>query len=296
MWMRHEPPDCSDGEVDVVSISGATKVAAVVGWPIEHSLSPAIHNAGFVSTGVDWTYVALGVRPEHGDKIVEMSAGLGVAGLSVTMPYKTTVAAQVHEVDETSRRLESVNTVSFAEDHRSRGHTTDGDGLLGALASEGVEVSGRSVLVLGTGGAGRSVIEAFSRRSPRRLMVSNRSSDRSEPFGIASKTERVDWAERTAAVAAADIVVNCTSVGMGTDRSTPFDTACVGSQHTIVDLVYHPLETRLLEEARRRGARPIGGLGMLVHQAALQQKIWTGHLPDVELMSRVARSALAARG
>jgi len=296
MWKRHGRPDCSDGGVDVVKISGSTKVAAVVGWPIAHSLSPTIHQAGFESTGVDWTYVALPVPPSSQDRIVSACTALGIAGLSVTMPYKTAVAAQVDEVDDTCRRLGSVNTVSFDDDRRSTGHTTDGDGLVDSLAHDGVDVADRTILVIGTGGAGRSVLEAISRRGPRRLLASNRSTDRPDLTSVSAIVERVEWADRNEAAGAADIVINCTSVGMGSDRSTPFETSCLGPRHTIVDLVYHPLETRLLGEAATKGARSIGGLGMLVHQAALQQKIWTGHLPDVEVMSRAARSALVARG
>lgn len=277
-------------------VSGSTKVAAVVGWPIVHSLSPAIHNAGFESTGVDWTYVALPVRPDDQDRIVAMCAGLGICGLSVTMPYKTSVVDQVDELDETCRRLRSANTVAIDDDRRSKAHTTDGDGLVDSLAYEGVEVSGRSILVIGTGGAGRSVLEALSRRHPQRLLFTNRSSDRMGSSEIAPLAERIDWSERNAAVSSTDIVINCTSVGMGTDEATPFDTSVVESGHTVVDLVYHPLETRLLGAARAKGARSIGGLGMLVHQAALQQRIWTGHLPDVGAMDRAARSALRARG
>lgn len=277
-------------------INGATKVAAVVGWPITHSLSPAIHNAGFASTGVDWTYVALPVQPEHQNHIVEMGVGLGLAGISVTMPYKTSVAAQVDELDEVSRRLDSVNTVSFDGSRRTTGHSTDGEGLIASLVHEGVDLDGRRILILGTGGAGRSVIEAISRRRPSALMVTNRSVGRLDSIEFESTHEWVAWSDRGDAVSAVDVIINCTSVGMGTDSSTPIETEGINSGHTIVDLVYHPLETRLLAAARSRGARCIGGLGMLVHQAALQQEIWTGHQPDADTMIDAARSALLARG
>lgn len=296
MWRRRGRPGCSDGGVEVVEVNGSTKVAAVVGWPIAHSLSPAIHNAGFRSTGVDWTYVALPVQPDHEDRIVEMCVRLGLAGLSVTMPYKTSVAGQVDDLDEVSRRLKSVNTVSFDGSRRTTGHSTDGDGLVDSLAHDGVELAGRRILVIGTGGAGRSVIEAVSRRSPQRLLVTNRSAGRLDPSVVAAPFEWVPWTDREEAVAAVDIVINCTSVGMGADTSTPFDTMAIGDRHTIVDLVYHPMDTKLLTDARTKGARCIGGLGMLVHQAARQQRIWTGHQPDVDVMTSVARSALLARG
>ncbi|MEY4362065.1 MAG: shikimate dehydrogenase [Actinomycetota bacterium] len=278
-------------------VSGTTKVAAVVGWPIAHSLSPTIHNVGFDSTGVDWTYVALGVHPERGDTILSSCRALGIRGLSVTMPFKTVLAAQVERLDDTCRRLGSLNTISFDDHGSTTGHSTDGDGLIASLLASDVEFGAQRLLVLGTGGAGRSVIEAASRSHPRSLLVSNRTApDRELISSISSgMAEIVPWDDRSSALREVDIVINCTSIGMGDDRHLPFDPNAIGPAHVVVELIYHPIRTALMDAAQTRGARVVGGLGMLIHQAALQQQIWTGHLPDVEAMTRSALSALGER-
>jgi shikimate dehydrogenase len=279
-------------------VSGRTRVAAVVGWPIEHSLSPVIHNAGFASTGVDWTYVALRVEPDSRSAIVSSAASLGLGGLSVTMPYKTDVARQVDHLDGSCLRLDSVNTVSFAADGSATGHTTDGDGLVASLESKGIHLDGLRVVVLGTGGAGRSVIEAVTRHEPSEVVLTNRTLEVAESTRtIASAPVRVvEWSTRHDAVRDADLVINCTNLGMAPSVDTPCDETAIGPHQIVVDLVYHPLETPLLRSASARGARVVDGLGMLLHQAALQQKIWTGHLPDVSHMRSVALRALQARG
>lgn len=279
------------------SVSGSTRLAALVGWPIDHSLSPTIHNAGFASTGVDWTYVALRVRPEERMHIVSACVSLGVSGLSVTMPYKTEVASQVDRSDETCHRLRSVNTVSFVDGSTSIGHTTDGDGLVADLHSLDVSVGDQRILVVGTGGAGRSVLEALARRNPKRLLATNRS--RPENTALRSITDRpielIEWEQRDAILGEVDLVVNCTSIGMDRDGGVPIDPSRLNRGHTVVDLVYHPSRTPLINAAEENGARTIGGIGMLVQQAALQQQIWTGHLPDVAAMTKTARLALAER-
>lgn len=279
-------------------VSGRTRVAAVVGWPIEHSLSPIIHNAGFATTGIDWTYVALRVEPEMRSTIVSSASALGLGGLSVTMPYKTDVARQVDHLDESCRRLDSVNTVSFATDGSTTGHTTDGDGLVASLESNGILLDELRVVILGTGGAGRSVLEAVARRRPREVVLTNRTIALAESArSMASVPVRiVEWDARHDAVRDADLIINCTSLGMGSSGASPCDESTLGPNQIVVDLVYHPLDTPLLREAAHRGAKVVDGLGMLLHQAALQQKIWTGHLPDVSHMRSAALRALQARG
>ena len=228
-------------------VSGRTRVAAVVGWPIEHSLSPIIHNAGFATTGIDWTYVALRVEPEMRSTIVSSASALGLGGLSVTMPYKTDVARQVDHLDESCRRLDSVNTVSFATDGSTTGHTTDGDGLVASLESNGILLDELRVVILGTGGAGRSVLEAVARRRPREVVLTNRTISLAESArSMASVPVRiVEWDARHDAVRDADLIINCTSLGMGSSGASPCDESTLGPNQIVVDLVYHPLDTPL---------------------------------------------------
>ena len=276
-------------------ITARTRVAGVIGWPIEHSLSPTIHNAGFASCDVDWIYTAFPVPAGRCAAILELCRAGTIGGLSVTMPHKTDVFALVDRVSPAAASLRSVNTVSVEPDGTLVGHSTDGDGLVDSLLADGVDPAGRSVLVVGWGGAARSVVDALNRHGCGRVTVTNRSGVDSHELGtIAPNASTVDWSSRHAAVEAHDVVVNCTSVGMGDDGRLPVDPERLSDRTTVVDLVYHPLDTPLLVAAAARGCRTIGGLGMLIHQAARQQRIWLGQDPDVSAMTAAALRRLGA--
>lgn len=275
------------------AITGHTRVAGVIGWPIEHSLSPTIHNAGFASCDADWTYVAFPIRPGHCSSILDLCRSGAIGGLSVTMPHKTDVFTLVDRVSPAAAALRSVNTVAVDTDGALIGHSTDGDGLIDALVADGVDPVGRSVLVLGWGGAARSVVDALARHGADRLTVSNRSGvDVDELESIAPSSTVLEWSRRDTAVGTHDVVVNCTSVGMGGDAGVPFDPTHLSSASVVVDLVYHPLQTPLLTAASSRGCRTVGGLGMLIHQAARQQRIWLNRDPDVSAMTSAALQRL----
>lgn len=273
----------------IEEITGRTRVAGVIGWPIAHSLSPTIHNAGFASCGADWVYAAFPVPSGAGADILRLCRQGVIAGLSVTMPHKTDVFHLVDRVSPAAASLRSVNTVSIDGDGSLVGHSTDGDGLVDSLLARGVDPAGLSVLVLGWGGAARSVVDALVRRRVARITVTNRSGvDRGELDAIAPLAETIDWSTRDEAVSSHDLVVNCTSVGMGGDGRSPIHHSSLRSETVVVDLVYHPLETPLLIAAAEQGCRTVGGLGMLIHQAARQQRIWLGRDPDVVAMTDAA--------
>ncbi|MGA0144680.1 MAG: shikimate dehydrogenase [Ilumatobacteraceae bacterium] len=276
-------------------ISGHTRVAAVLGWPIEHSLSPAIHNAGFESLDVDWTYVALPTPPERLGSVLDLCRGGSIAGASVTMPLKTLAYESMDHLTDAARVLRSVNTVSM-DDGLLIGHSTDGDGLVDALLEEAVSLVGVSVFLLGWGGAARSVADAVKRAGADRVLITNRSgTDADELHSVVPDSLAVPWSERDDVCSEIDIVINCTSVGMGGDPSLPLDPSRLEPSTTVVDLVYHPLDTPFMVSARRHGCRVVGGLGMLVHQAARQQEIWLGRRPDTSIMKAQALQALAER-
>ena len=279
-------------------ITAHTRVAAVIGWPVSHSLSPVIHNAAFASTGFDAVYVAFAVAPGETSKALASAAQLDLLGLSVTMPHKSDIARLVDEISPAAAALDSVNTVQFSGG-RTVGHSTDGDGLIASMKADGVDVTGAKVLVLGAGGAARSVVDALSRHGAHRVIVANRTVDnarRTAQLGPDGTTAiEMSDASIAAAVSDSDIVINCTSIGMASsDRASesPIPASHLTNQHVVVDLVYHPLVTPLMREAADAGSRVIGGLGMLIHQAALQQVIWTGHEPDIAAMYAAARQAL----
>jgi shikimate dehydrogenase len=273
-------------------ISATTTVAAVIGSPVRHSLSPALHNAAFAASGADWVYTAFEVEPGQARAALDAVRVLGLGGLSVTMPHKEDVAAAVDELDPAAAALHSVNTVVRLPDGRLRGHSTDGAGFVASLGAAGVDVAGLRVTVLGAGGAARAVVDALARAGAADVAVVNRSLDRAVACaGLAGAVGRVGG---EADIAAAELLVNATSIGMGTVE-TPVDPAWLHAGQVVADLVYHPLRTALLVAAEAAGARTVDGLGMLVHQAALQQQLWLGVLPDVDVMRAAALRELEAR-
>ena len=283
-------------------IHAGTSFAAVIGDPVKHSLSPVIHNVGFRSLGIDWVYVACEVKEGEAQSALDAMKALGLRGLSVTMPHKTAIASLVDAVSAAAQALHSVNTVEVAADGSLIGHSTDGDGLVASLKEEGVSVNGQAILILGAGGAARSVIDALHRHACRQIFVANRSLDNAQMAvalapSIATAVSTKDSTSLFEAAANSDIIINATSVGMtqspGTVSENPISVDLIRPDHIVVDLVYHPIETELLRQARRCGALAIDGLGMLVHQAALQQQIWTGLMPNVSDMYQAALQALA---
>lgn len=288
-------------------ISGSTTLAAVIGSPVRHSLSPALHNAAFAAAGVDWVYVAFEVAPGDATAALAAVRALGIGGLSVTMPHKQDVADAVDVLDPAARALRSVNTVVRRDDGTLAGYSTDGAGFVASLEAADVVVDGARVAVLGAGAAARAVIDALARRGAAGITVANRTAGRAaEAAALAGDRGRVVTGDAIgAAVTDADIVVNCTSVGMGVDPAQataadlPVELDALRAGQVVADLVYHPLSTPLLDGARRRGAATVDGLGMLVHQAVLQQRLWLGETLPVHELAAVMRDAalreLAAR-
>lgn len=280
---------------------GPGNVAALIGSPVAHSLSPAIHRAAFEATGVDWSYVAFDVEAGRADAALDAVRTLGIAGLSVTTPHKEQVAAGVDRLAEAATVLRSVNTVVVEEGGRLVGHSTDGHGFVASLEAEGIDVGGIRVAVLGAGAAARSVVSALDRAGAGVIVVINRTANKAdEVIELAPLTARRPGSNASTELAAVDLVVNATSVGFGTGPddpgSLPLDPDVLHPELLVADLVYHPLDTALLRAARSAGARTFDGLGVLVHQAALQQQLWLGHLPDVAVMRAAAEAELARRG
>ena len=273
-------------------ISGSTRLAAVIGNPVRHSLSPALHNAGFASTGVDWMYAAFEVGPGEAAAALDAMRVFGLGGLSITMPHKEDVARLVDELDPAAAVLRSVNTVVPLGDGRLRGYSTDGPGFVASLLADDVDVTGKSVCVLGAGGAARAIVDAVSRAGAKSITIVNRSTRRAEEaaslVGIGVVGEPDDISD-------SDIVINATAIGMGTN-DMPCDAAMLRREQVIADIVYHPRDTALLSAARKVGAKTVEGPGMLVHQAVLQQRLWTGTSPDAAVLWAAAERELSTRG
>tara|TARA_B110000263_G_scaffold228448_1_gene221491 strand:- start:823 stop:1725 length:903 start_codon:yes stop_codon:yes gene_type:complete len=279
--------------------SGSTRLAAVVGSPVRHSLSPTLLNAAFAATGLDWTFTAFEVAEGDLARALDGMRALGLAGLSVTMPHKAAAAESADELTDAAARLGAVNCL-VPDGSRLVGHNTDGGGFLDGLAHDaGITVEGRSVLVVGAGGAARAVVEACGTGGAADIAVLNRTPERaqsaSELAGGVGRVVAPDAVEQ--ALARADLVVNATPVGMsvGPAGDMPVDADVLRVGQVAVDLVYHPLETPWLAALRRRGIEAHGGLSMLLFQAARAFSLWTGDEAPVAAMEAAARAALSAR-
>ena len=293
---------------------GTTSVAAVIGDPVGHSLSPVLHNAAFAALGLDWVYVALRVPAGSGAAAVRAVRTLGLAGLSVTMPHKTDAARAVDRLTPTAARLGSVNTVVPVGDELV-GDSTDGAGLLDALrADRSFEAAGHRCVVLGTGGAARAVCAALGEAGAASVVVvGRRNAAAASCAALAGAGGRVGPVDE---VDGADLVVNATPVGMDADADgtgdrnagqvaavpadavLPFelDARRLGPGQLVVDLVYAPPVTPLLRAARARGASGVNGIGMLVHQAGRQLTAWTGLVAPLDVMSAAVLDRLAVDG
>ena len=287
--------------------AGTTRVAGVIGDPVEHSLSPVLHNAAFAELGIDWVYVAFRVAPGQGGAAVRAMRTLDLAGLSVTMPHKADAAAAVDLLGPIATRLSVVNTVSWSRttnDARLLGESTDGPGFLDALhGDEGFDPANRDCTVLGTGGAARAVTLALAGAGAASVSVVGRRPEAT--YGCAALAGAVgravpaeDEEELRVAVAGAELLVNATPIGMGGETDLPFGIAddWMKSSHFVADLIYAPATTPLLAAARRAGAHCCNGLGMLIHQAARQVELWTGRPAPLEAMSAAVVGALTHPG
>jgi shikimate dehydrogenase len=269
----------------------------VIGTPVGHSLSPALHNAAFAEAGLDWAFVAFEVPAGKAAAAIEGARALGVAGMSVTMPHKAEAAAAVDTLSAEAARLGAVNTV-VRRGGELLGESTDGQGFLDSLRLDaGFEPAGRACAVIGAGGAGRAVASALGSAGASEVVVLNRTAERARTAAaLAGASGRVG---EPPDVRGAELVVNATSVGMeGAPGSPPgglpVDPALLRPGQLVVDVVYHPASTPLLEAAGRAGASTLGGVGMLVRQAALAFSLWTGTDAPVGAMWRAAEAALGA--
>jgi shikimate dehydrogenase len=275
--------------------TATTHVAAVIGSPVRHSLSPVLHNAAFRALGLDWVYVAFEVPAGTAGKALDAMRALDLAGLNVTMPHKADVAAGVDRLSPAAEAVGAVNTVvRGTRNHELVGENTDGAGFVDAIRlDEGFDPGGRRCVVIGAGGAGRAVLRALAEAGASELVVVNR-----DPARAAAAVALVPAKARVGAaadVAEADLVVNATPLGMSGHAGLPLDPDTLRAGQLVVDLVYHPAVTPLVAAARAAGAVAVNGLGMLIHQAAHSIRLWTGEDPPLEVMSAAAVGELRHR-
>ena len=297
-------------------IDGTTKLLGVLGWPVEHSMSPVMHNAAIEAAGLNACYVPLPCPPEALGDVIAGLRGMGFLGANVTIPHKQAVIEHLDGLSDEARFTGSVNTL-YWEGDRLMGTSTDAPGAVLNLRQAGIELDGKSVVILGTGGAARALAFVLARgscagtggnratyRLPE-LTILGRHREKVEKLaqdimagtvgggatgtGGGSATGPAVHPGLLADFAAvgrdADLIINCTSVGMAPDTAgCPIDPALLEPRHTVYDIVYQPRETVLLREAKRKGCRTVEGIGMLVHQGAASFRTWFGRDPDTEVM------------
>jgi shikimate dehydrogenase len=277
-----------------MTISGHTRPYAVLGHPVGHTLSPAMHNAAFAALGLDAVYLALDVRPERLLDTLPVLRDAGFGGLNLTIPLKEIAFRGLNALDETAQLMGAVNTVRFAPEGMI-GHNTDGAGFLKAVEEVfETAVAGKSVFVLGAGGAGRAVALACAGAGIRSLVLAD--VDAARAAKVASEVETQFFVQEVKAVVsaedvrvsarAADLVVQATPVGMKPDDGSPLGPEAFREGQLAFDLVYQYPETPFMRAAAAGRALVANGLGMLLHQGARAFEIWTGIQPPVDVMRR----------
>jgi shikimate dehydrogenase len=274
------------GGVSRGRISGKTRLLALIGHPVSHSLSPAMHNASFVADGLDFVYVCLDVDPDELSAAVRGLKASKLRGFNVTMPHKRAMIPLVDELDEEARISGAVNTVVI-EDSGLRGFNTDGGGMVMACQEAGIELSGKSVLLLGAGGTAAAIAVAFGKAGVGELHIANRTVERAaqlkdELHGTGIKGLVIHHLD---ALPDAEIIINATPLGMKEEDPMPVPWDYVREDRAFCDAVYRPgTQTPLVRQARERGVPVVAGDRMLLYQGVLAQKLWTGREPNVKVM------------
>lgn len=277
-------------------ITGHTRIAAVIGWPVEHSLSPPMQNAAMRALGLDWTYVAFPVHPDNIERAVLGARDLGMVGLNCTIPHKQSVIPLLDEIDEAARAIKAVNTIHF-DDGKLVGYNTDAYGFTASVMADGdLILEGSTVLILGSGGAARGMAAGAAMEKANKIILANRTRARAEEIAndLAPHFPQTSWEVVQAsppslkhAAARAQVIANATSLGLRPGDPLPIEPDALAPGQIVFDSVYTPPETALLKAAKAQGCICIGGLGMLARQGAKSLSIWSGLQPDEDLMLSV---------
>ncbi|SFK05931.1 shikimate dehydrogenase [Brevibacillus centrosporus] len=278
-------------------ITSKTQLVGLFGHPVSHSQSPMMQNAAFSETGLGYAYAAFDVEPDNLEDAVAGIRALGLKGINVTIPHKVAIMPMLDEIDPLAKRIGAVNTVVI-EDGRLIGYNTDGMGYVRSLVEEtGIELEQQIVTMVGAGGAARAVAFTLAEKGVKEIRIINRSLERATLLAESLKsivsTRIVEQGEGKEAIADASLLINTTSIGMLPNvNEMPVPKEWLHDQLTVSDLIYNPLETRLLAEAKAIGARVHSGVGMFVNQGALAFELWTGKKAPTEAMRQIVLSQL----
>lgn len=272
----------------------------LVGHPVGHSLSPAMHNASFKKLGLDYDYVLFDVEKNDLKKFIENAKKREMVGVNVTIPHKVEVIKYVDKLSREAELVGAVNTIKFGKE--TVGYNTDGIGCVKALEEAGVKVKDRTILLIGAGGAARSIIFQCTLEGAT-VLISNRKAERRMAVDLSREVKKklgktcevVDLEEDSLskALKEADIMIHATPVGMHPNTEESIISAdIIPTDVTVMDIVYNPMETKLLREAKAKGCKTVSGVGMLVHQGAESERIWLNVNPPVDLMRKVVLTGL----
>jgi shikimate dehydrogenase len=282
-----------------MTISGKTRVCGVIGDPIEHSLSPIMHNAAFQALDLDYVYLAFKVKPSCVADAVNGIRALNIRGLNVTMPHKKSVMANLDRIDLSAQIIDSVNTI-LNKDNLLFGFNTDGAGAVRALKENGVALKGRKVVLLGAGGAARAIAYAVAKEADELAVLNRTIKDAQALARLVEKAANkrivaasIEPEDIDANLQDSDILINATSVGMKPRvDETPVPIELLRSNLAVMDIVYNPLETKLAKDAKALGAKVVSGVEMLIYQGAASFEVWTGKSAPVEVMRKAALTHL----
>ncbi len=275
-------------------INGKTKITGIIGYPLTYTLSPTMHNKAFEETGLNYRYLPFIVESKDVKSAIEGIRALNIKGINVTMPHKEAVLDLLDEVSKEAEIIGAVNTINN-DKGRLTGYNTDGVGFIRSLEEESFDPSGKNAIILGTGGAAKAVAVALAQAGAKSITIVGRSIDKAniiknrlshniEGISVNTLTFEGNLAD---IFIIGDLIVNATPVGMKESGDLlPVPLELIEKKHFIYDLIYTPLETALIKEARTKGARAANGLGMLLHQAAAAFEIWTGVSAPVEVMRK----------
>ncbi len=282
-------------------ISGKTKLYGIYGYPVEHTFSPGMHNAAFKKLRMDACYVPFAVNPSRLGDAVNAVIPLGLCGLNITVPHKQNVIAYLDELSEEARHIGAVNTIQVV-DGRLIGHNTDGRGFIRSLRDNaGYNPKGKTVLLIGSGGAARAVGFSLALAGVRKVSLYDIDARKADALAldIREKTGIDAQALFMRALAAtaeeADCLINATPLGLKKNDPLPLKREFIRKRHLVCDLVYNPPETRFLQAAKERGAKRLSGLGMLLYQGVIAFEIWTGAKAPVSVMKNALTKQIAGR-
>ena len=281
-----------------MNISGKTKIVALLGCPVSHSLSPAMHNAAFRAAGLDYTYIALPVSPVNVKEAIAGMRALNLAGANVTIPHKETVIPFLDEIADDAQKIGAVNTI-VVSDERLKGHNTDVYGFLRSLEEGGARIKNARVVILGAGGVARAMAFGAALNAASSIVITDIAQEKADALAGGIKkaapaavvlSAAPDSDEFTRAIAEAYIIANATPLGMNASDALPLSRERmdkIPSGAVIFDAVYSKKNTPFLNHAAELGLRPIGGLNMLLYQGVRAFELWTGVKPDENIMRKV---------